>query len=452
VLQRSAARHLSPARKRGGRYATKHRLLVLSDQAVSSLSNVLVTILVASTANRQTFGVFALTLVAYQLALGAIRSVATEPLLSLYADHGPRSRRGIVADIQGTTLLVGAACSLLTCAVAALLDPGPQAAFLALALVLPLVLVQDTWRYLLVIDRPGAALAIDVVWLLVLVPALTLVPSGSEAGTYVLAWGLTGALGAVTGTALGWGLPGWPHPWKWLVRHGAMSWRYFMEFVTAQGVGQLGFAGLAAISGAAALGAARAAWVVFGVLVVVHSGLYMILVPEGVRERSDPGRLRRKFLGASAASIGVSAAWMVTSLLVPSSIGMRLFGDTWDKAEQLLVPMGVVMIAGSALSGALLGIRALSDPGRSLRARLASAPFQAVCPLVGAVLGDATGFVLGLAAGNAVSAVIWWTSFLRATAGDAPADDRSPVPQPAAGSSPGTDAGAPVDAGIAASA
>jgi hypothetical protein len=171
-----------------------------------------------------------------------------------------------------------------------------------------------------------------------------------------------------------------------------------------------------------------------------------------VRERSDPGRLRRKFLGASAASIGVSAAWMVTSLLVPSSIGMRLFGDTWDKAEQLLVPMGVVMIAGSALSGALLGIRALSDPGRSLRARLASAPFQAVCPLVGAVLGDATGFVLGLAAGNAVSAVIWWTSFLRATAGDAPADDRSPVPQPAAGSSPGTDAGAPVDAGIAASA
>jgi hypothetical protein len=172
-------------------------LLVLSDQAVSSLSNVLVTILVASTANRQTFGVFALTLVAYQLALGAIRSVATEPLLSLYADHGPRSRRGIVADIQGTTLFVGAACSLLTCAVAALLDPGPQAAFLALALVLPLVLVQDTWRYLLVIDRPGAALAIDVVWLLVLVPALTLVPSGSEAGTYVLAWGLTGALGAV---------------------------------------------------------------------------------------------------------------------------------------------------------------------------------------------------------------------------------------------------------------
>jgi hypothetical protein len=68
------------------------------------------------------------------------------------------------------------------------------------------------------------------------------------------------------------------------------------------------------------------------------------------------------------------------------------------------------------------------------------------------VLGDATGFVLGLAAGNAVSAVIWWTSFLRATAGDAPADDRSPVPQPAAGSSPVTDAGAPVDAGIAASA
>jgi hypothetical protein len=426
-------------------------LLVLSDQAASSLSNVLVTVLVASTVSRQAFGVFALTLVAYQLALGTIRSLATEPLLSLYAGHGPRARRGIVADIHGTTLFVGAVCSLLICAVAALLEPGPQAAFLALALVLPLVLVQDTWRYLLIIDRPLAALAIDVVWLLALVPALTLVPSGSGPAIYVLAWGLTGGLGAVTGTVLGWGLPGWPHPWKWMVRHGAMSWRYFMEFVTAQGVGQLGFAGLAAISGAAALGAARAAWVVYGVLVVVHAGLYMVLVPEGVRERNDARRLRRKFLGASAASIGISAAWMVTWLLLPSSIGARLFGDTWDKAEQLLVPMGLVMIAGSALSGALLGIRALGDPRRSLHARLASAPFQAVCPLVGAVLGDATGFLLGLAVGNAISALIWWTTFLGATAGDTPAEDRLPDTRPAPGSTPGTDACVPVGSGIAAS-
>ena len=79
--------------------------------------------------------------------------------------------------------------------------------------------------------------------------------------------------------------------------------------------------------------------------------------------------------------------------------------------------MGLTMIAGGALSGGMLGVRALGNPRQSLAARLRSAPFQALCPLTGAVLGDAKGFVLGLAAGNVIAAAVWWTAFLQATRG-----------------------------------
>ncbi len=410
----------SPAR------STRHRLLVLADQAASSLSNVVVTILAASSTGPTTFGRFAVTMVAYQLASGGIRSVVGEPLLSLYSAAGPRARRRIVADVLGTTIFLGLLCSLAVVGLSTFSEPGLRDAFLGLAIVLPFVLIQDTWRYLFIIDRPGAALAIDLVWLVGVVLGLLFVPDGSGPGPYVLAWGATGALSALVGVALGWTQPVWPHPWKWLVNHRDMCWRYLTEFATAQGVAQLSFAGLAALSGAAALGAARAAWVVYGVLVVVHSGLYMVLVPEGARERDRPERLRSKFAIASLGSMALSFAWMLAGLAAPDSLGTKLFGETWEHAQRLLLPMGLTMIAGGALSGGILGIRALGDPRRSLVARLRSAPFQALCPLAGAVIGDAKGFVLGLAAGNLIAALAWWTSFLRATSPHPGPDPASP--------------------------
>jgi hypothetical protein len=410
----------------------RHRLMVLADQAASSLSNVVVTILVAGRSSSTIFGYFALTLVGYQLAMGAIRSVAGEPLLALYADQGPTSRRRIVSDVQGATLFLSTLCSGVLVVLSVVVGGGASGSFLALAIVLPFVLVQDTWRFLFVIDRPAAALAIDLVWLIGVLFALLLVPAGSGAGYYVFAWGISGALGAVLGTVLGWGLPSWPHPWKWIVQNREMCWRYFTEFATAQGASQANFAGLAAISGAAALGAARAAWVVYGVLVVMHSSLYMMLVPEGARERDRPDRLRRMFFLASLASMALSAVWMVAGLLAPTAWGVRLFGETWHKAQHLLLPMGITMIAGGALSGGILGLRAWADPRQSLRARLRAAPFDILCPLIGAILGDAKGFVLGLAVSNITAATIWWAGFLRATSKDAP----PPGPAPERGQDP----------------
>ena len=401
--------------------SSMHRVYVLADQAASSLSNVVVTILVANGSGLNTFGAFSLAMVAYILIAGGIRSVAGEPLLSLYADRGPRARRRIVAEIHGTALFLALLGSLVLVAASVVGKGESGAALLALAAVLPFVIAQDTWRYLFIIDRPSAALGIDLVWLVGVLLALPLVAVGAPVGLYVLAWGVSGAVGAGVGVYLGWGWPGWPHPWRWLVKHRDVCGRYFTEFVVAQGVSQGAFAALAVISGAASLGAARAAWVIFGPVAVVHAGLYLMLVPEGVRLKGEVSAMRRKFLLASVVSMTLTTTWLVVVLLTPASVGETLFSETWSKAESLLLPMGLAVIAGGALSGGVLGLRALGDARRSLRARLWSTPVLVVAPVLGAVLGDATGFVLGMGVASAASAVVWWTMFELASGRTRPA-------------------------------
>jgi hypothetical protein len=76
--------------------------------------------------------------------------------------------------------------------------------------------------------------------------------------------------------------------------------------------------------------------------------------------------------------------------------------------------MGVMMIAATLFSGALLGLRALGDARRSFRCRLRTAPCHFTFSLVGGALGGARGFALGLALAESTAAVIWWRAFLQA--------------------------------------
>jgi hypothetical protein len=64
----------------------------------------------------------------------------------------------------------------------------------------------------------------------------------------------------------------------------------------------------------------------------------------------------------------------------------------------------------------MLGLRALADAERSLRARLRSTPLLAACQVIGTLWAGAAGFALGFAVGQSITSVIWWTSFRQALA------------------------------------
>jgi hypothetical protein len=412
--------------------STRRRVLTMADQGASSLSNIVVAILVArSFDSAEPFGAFAVAQLGYALALGGARSVIGEPLLSLYSGATPSERRRLVADLHGAAFFLGVVGSLVLVPVSIVTGGLSGSALLALAFVLPLLLVQDAWRYLFIIDRPAAALAVDMTWLVAVVVVLPLAPADADVGWFVLAWGGAGALSAVVGTALGWGLPSRPHPWRWMVQHRATGSRFFGEYVTVNAMGQFSQAALGAIAGLADLGAVRASQVFYGPLNTVHAGIYLAVVPEGVRMRDRPDKMRRLSRLVSTGQAGVAAVWLLVGFALPDAWGRQLFGATWNEAGDLLVPMGLAVIAGTILSGALVGVRSLADAERSLRARLISAPCLAACQVVGAVWAGALGFVLGMAVGQSISAVVWWSAFRRSLAErERETDDRGNGPGP----------------------
>ncbi|HEX6568378.1 MAG TPA: hypothetical protein VF015_04410 [Acidimicrobiales bacterium] len=394
---------------------TRRRALVMADQGISSLSNVVVSIFVARSLSAVGFGAFGAATVAYLLALGATRALIGEPLLSRYSSADPETRRSLVADLLGAALVTSLVCAGVVWVVGVAVGGVAGSALLALAVVLPLVMVQDTWRYVFIIDRPGGAVVVDAVWLAAVCAVLAAAPAGADAAWFVVAWGATGGLGAVAGMIVGRGSLAVPRPVRWLRRNRDMGVRFLGEFVTGQAVGQVVLAGVGAIAGLSVIGAVRAAQVFYGPLNTIHQGIYLALVPEGARTASAR-HLRRLMVGASVALVAVAGAWMCVGLVMPDAWGTALFGETWGEAGGLMLPMGLAMIAGSAATGGFAGVRALGDAAESLRARLRTVGPQLLLPLAGTVVAAGQGFAVGFGLGHAASAAIWWAAFGRALA------------------------------------
>ncbi len=374
MVARAPGSSLSPA--------TRRRAVVMADQAASSLSNVVVSIFVARALPPEGFGAFGVAFVAFLLTQGIARALIGEPLLSRFSAAPADTRRALVPDMLGTALTV-AGVAIVAVTVAGLAVGGPAgSALLALACVLPLVLIQDTWRYAFIVDRPGAALAVDVVWLVTVCAVLPAAPADAGAPWFVIAWGLSGGVGALAGVVLGRASLGRPHPTRWLRANRDMGGRFLGEFATGQAVGQLVLVGTGAIAGLGVLAAVRATQVFYGPLNTVHQGIYLALVPEGARA-AGPSQLRRLMVKATVLIVAIAVAWTIVGQLLPDAWGRALLGDTWSDAQDLLLLMGLASVAGSAATGGFAGVRSLGAARESLRARLRTVGPQLVLPLAG---------------------------------------------------------------------
>lgn len=383
----------------------------MADQAASSLSNVVVAVLVARSVGAAGFGAFGLAMVVFQIALGVVRALVGEPFLSRYAADPPTTRRLVAADLIAAAALVGLAGATVVGVAGVLLGGLAGSALGALALVLPMVLVHETLRFVYVVDRPGAALGIDLLWLVLVCIALLLAPMGAAVSWFVIAWGLSGGVAAATGAAISRAPLHRAQPRRWFRRTGGDGGRYLADFLTAQAAAQFALVALGAISSLSTLGAVRASQVFYGPLNTVHSGVYLAVVPDGTRLRGDPSRLRRLVLLTALVLAGMAAAWMAVGVALPDGVGRYLFDQTWPGARDIMVPMGISMIAGSVMAGGFLGVRSLGAADASLRSRLLSAPGQVIFPLIGAVVGGAAGFAFGAALSRLLASAIWWTAF-----------------------------------------
>jgi hypothetical protein len=191
----------------------RRRVLSVVDQAASSLTNVLAAVLVARSLDApEAFGAFGLAMVAYQIALGLNRAVVGEPFLAFHSDKPSDERARVLPDMLGTTAALSVVASFCLFAIGQMLSGLSSEALTALAVVLPLVLFHDTWRFYFIIDKAGLSLLIDIIWFVGVVSAYFVVPSDAGIGWFVTAWALGGACGAAVATVLAGRIRGLPRP------------------------------------------------------------------------------------------------------------------------------------------------------------------------------------------------------------------------------------------------
>ncbi|MGY0489071.1 hypothetical protein [Streptomyces sp. WG-D5] len=382
----------------------------LADQAASSMSNFAVGIYVARSLGVTAFGVFSLAWVTYGVVLNVSRGLATDPLMVRFSGVDETSWRGAVARSTGTALGVGTALGAASLVVGLALGGQVGPAFACLGVVLPGLLLQDSWRFAFFAAGAGRkAFLNDVVWCVALVPALLIAARVGGVAAFVLAWGGSAAIAAAYGCLQSGIRPRVSRARAWLREQRDLGYRYLVENVSNSGGSQLRAYGLGVIVGVGAVGVVRGAELLLGPFMAVLMGLSLVTVAEAARVlRRAPHRLGAFCLVLGGGQAVAALLWGAALLLVPDRAGAFVLGDVWHASAQLIVPV-TLGVAGAGLgTGAAAGLRALGAARRSLRSQLLASALYVGGGLGGAALGGTVGSAWGVAAATLTGSAVWW--------------------------------------------
>lgn len=390
-----------------------------ADQALSSLTNAGVAIVVALSVDRDNFGAFSLALVTFSFVVGLGRALVGEPFMVRYSAVDEERRRRAMSRASGTALSFGLLAAS-ACFVVCLLTGGAtRQAYLALALSLPGLCVQDTWRHMFfAAGRPAAATVNDLVWTVLQFGALgVLLLSGNRSMFLItLSWGVSAGIAALAGMVQTGVVPRPAATGVWMRQTRDLNAQLAMGYVMNSGSVQIGTYAVGGLVGVVGVGALRAAQVVLGPLNLVFSGFNAFALPMLARRAVAGGRLVRFAVPTSAALGVLAAGWVAILLLLPDAVGTRILGDSWAGAQQVMLPSGLVMIAGALALGASNSLVALSRGDLMLWLTLVQAPLMLVLGLAGAWHGGFVGAAYGFAISQATGLVTCWLLFLRADA------------------------------------
>jgi O-antigen/teichoic acid export membrane protein len=404
-------------------YGRRRRVTwTLLDQCLSSLTNFAIALVAARQAGVGEFGAFSVALTTYLLLLGLSRSICTDPLVVRFSVDGTPGRREAVGASTGAALAVslvaGVACAL----VAVVCSGALRASFLALAVSLPGLLVQDSMRFVFfAMGRPARAAANDLVWVcgqavLFLVLFLTTDPTPA---LLLGAWGTAATLAAVVGPFQTGIRPLPQRALRWFRSQADLSGRYLLDFFALAGQVHMLLYALGVVAGVAAFGSYRAAQLLLGPLNTLFFATLSTAVPEGARLRANAdGSLYRMVRNLAIALPALALAWVGALTLLPDAVGTELLGASWPGARDLIVIVGVGTAVTGVIAAADSGLRALAAARRGLRARVLLLPLVALGGLVGAALGEAAGFAAGLLVANTIGGAIFWAQFSRAVKED----------------------------------
>jgi hypothetical protein len=407
----------------------------VGDQALSSFTNFALAVLVAHESAPRTFGLFALLFAAYCVVLGVSRAICCEPLTVRFSDSSQAAWRRGASLATGSALIIGLVSGGL-CVVVGLFS-GSQSGVLILVfgLSMPALLLQDTWRYAFsTAGRSHYSFMNDAVYAVVLTPMLLILvlTGGTAVSTLVAAWGVAALAAATFGIWQARLLPTPRGVLAWCRLQSDLAPRYLVEFLALAGECQMVLFGIAALTTLAGVAAIRGGLLLLGPLNIVMYAAMLSAVPEAVRLlQSGRKRLEVACVAVSMGLALMTLLWAALVLWLPSSVGRELVGPVWTSARPVVLPLGLGLAAIGILTGAGVGLRALADSRRSLRARMVVSPIIMISVLVGALARGAVGGAWGLAVGQGIAAVVFWVYFVNGRRDPFVQRQAVPSPQPA---------------------
>jgi O-antigen/teichoic acid export membrane protein len=398
----------------------------LGDQALSSLTNFLLGIVVARSVSATGFGAFGLAYSMFVLAVGVSRALISDPLMVRYGagDHD-RWRRG-TSQATGAGLLLGLISGVGLVGTGLATAGTTGSTFVALGLTLPGLLLQDGWRYSFVADgRSHLAFLDDLLFLFLMAPifAILIAKGDASAASLVFAWGASATVAGLAAASIERLLPDARKTLLWLHEEGDLGFRYVAEFVAVNGALQITMFIVVAFAGLAAVGSLRAGFLLFGPVLVIFQGSALVLVGEGVRILARAAdALRRSVILLAGILAGFTVIWGTIIVLLPTRYGQAVLGRSWAGARALAFPLTVMFAASGAETAIVIGLRSLAAARQSLTARLIEAALTVLGGAIGALAAGAEGAAWGLAVVYWAEVGVWWWQFLKAL------DNRPPEP------------------------
>lgn len=393
-----------------------HRVAwAIADQALSSASNIIVLLVLAHLVDARGVGDFSAAFLVYLVALNICRSLISEPLVIVSTDAVSPARG---ADAIGASLILGVALAGLTVSVGLLMSGSLGDTLVVLGVVLPLLLVQDTWRFICFASgSPRAAALNDGTWLVVgllLIGGLAYA-DGVSSASMVLAWGLAGSVAAGVACLQARAWPRVKEGFAWAKSQRKISLPLLLEYGIAGGASQLALVIIGIVCGLVALGHIRLALALLGPAYVLFQGVSVFAVPELVRLRARGAVFRRASLLLQLALLSAAAVLMGILLSAPD-IGRLAIGPAWPAVQRLILPLGVFVAAEGAMIGARAGLRASARVNASLLVRATTAPVAILLVFLGATWQGVQGAAWAMAAASCVGALAWtWTVHRRTT-------------------------------------
>lgn len=404
----------APAGRQG-----KRIVWTFADQALSSLANAGLSIIVARQVGNAQFGAFSAALLVFAFAMALNRAFVAEPYVIAFSASRTAQQRAAARQATGAAFVNGVVVGIACLGAAVFVSDGYlREGLIGLAITIPLILVQDVWRFVFFAQgRPQAATLNDFVWTLTqfsAIGALVLTGRTSILG-FVLAWGLAAGVAAAVGCLQTGLLPSPRATMAWTKRHWPLSSRLVADILVAMGSSSVAFIALGSILGLGAVGAIRGAQVLVGPLQLLFSGISSFALPWLSRENSAGRSVLRGGALAAVAAAMVSAGWVGVLLLLPDAVGAELLGQSWIPGRVVLVPIGVLMILAAATLGGALALKSLGRSDLMLAVSLVQGPLTIVLCLLGAWLSGAYAAAAGFAIAQFVGGIMLWFLLLRVT-------------------------------------